>query len=120
MAWFKCKDPVPYDEFLKTLPPAPCGDQETHYRWEIVVGSSCELCAEQARDRRKAEERAALVAEIAEKLKADAPPGLSPVWQAAVQQAIVVLRADAGPQVRHATADGLEALLSQERGHVVH
>jgi len=114
MALFKRKEVVPYAEFIKTLPPAPCGDQETHYHWQIVVGTDCELCAEQAAARREEQARAALAAEIAEKLKVALGIGVvPPEWQAAMRHAIAVLRSnDAGPQVRAATADGLEALLA--------
>lgn len=113
MALFKRKEVVPYAEFIKTLPPAPCGSQETHYHWEIVVGSACALCAEQAAARREDQARTALAAEIAEKLKVELGVGaVPPEWQAAMRHAIAVLRSNAGPQVRAATADGLEALLA--------
>lgn len=112
MAWFKRKEVVPYAEFIKTRPPAPCGSQETHYRSEIL-GLACALCAEQAAARREDQARTALADEIAEKLKVALGVGaVPPEWQAAMRHAIAVLRSNAGPQVRAATADGLEALLA--------
>lgn len=119
MGWFKRSKELPYSEFIKTLAPAPCGDQETHYHWQIVVGIDCELCAEQAAARREDQARTALAAEIAEKLKVELGVGaVPPEWQAAMRHAIAVLRSNAGPQVRAATADGLEALLAGvKHGH---
>lgn len=56
MMWpFKKREVVSMDDFVKQLPPAPCGQQKDHYYWTEFEGFSCPHCA---RQKKKADEDA--------------------------------------------------------------
>jgi hypothetical protein len=43
---FKPKEKsIPFSEYVKTLPTAPCGKQVKHYRWQHLDGMPCPVCA---------------------------------------------------------------------------
>lgn len=46
MIWtFKKRKPaIPFEEYATTLPTPPCGDNVTHYEWEMVNGMVCPKC----------------------------------------------------------------------------
>ena len=46
MIWpFKKREPaVPFEEYIKTLATAPCGNQYGHYRW-MMDNMPCAVCA---------------------------------------------------------------------------
>lgn len=47
MKWwpFNRKPAMPFAEFVKTLPPAPCGNQYGHYEWTHAIEYACPHCA---------------------------------------------------------------------------
>lgn len=76
MIWpFKRREVVPFETLAAQQPPAPCGDQLTHWRWELFESMGCPKCAADMEHARKlaAEERlAGRIAElVTAKLKGD-------------------------------------------------
>lgn len=69
--------PVAFRETVKSLPPAPCGDQYEHYYWTDLEGMSCPVCAGQKARRRElqAEDRLAskIANQVAQRLAATSP-----------------------------------------------
>jgi hypothetical protein len=73
MIWpFKKREPeVPFAEFVKTLDPAPCGEQELHYQWKLGSNMPCPACQAIKTAKRKDAELDALADKIAARLRAD-------------------------------------------------
>lgn len=65
---FYRKAAIPFAEYVKTLDPAPCGEQEEHYHWLIEVGRSCPICDFEREKMRKEVEQQKLATMIAEKV----------------------------------------------------
>lgn len=62
---FKKKEKISFKELVKTYEPAPCGEQERHYRWRDVQGMPCPICAgiqRRKEERKKDEHLADLIA----------------------------------------------------------
>lgn len=81
MIWpFKKKQPaLPFAEFVKTLDPAPCGEQEKHYEWKLN-GVTCPMCLAITQHKRKDAELDLLADKIVARLRqtpdgVDAPDG---------------------------------------------
>lgn len=72
MIWpFKKREPeVPFSEFVKGLAPAPCGEQEKHYEWELGGGMPCPICHGNEKRRQKDAELDALADKIVARLRA--------------------------------------------------
>jgi hypothetical protein len=70
MIWpFKKREkPMPFSEFVKTLEPAPCGEQEKHYEWKLN-GVPCPACVAIKQHKRKDAELDLLANKIVAKLR---------------------------------------------------
>lgn len=62
MIWpFKPKAPrLSMEEYAAQQPPAPCGQQTTHYSWEHFESMTCPACASKQKAEREAVERGLL------------------------------------------------------------
>jgi hypothetical protein len=56
-------------EFAAQFPPAPCGEQETHYEWAKLIGMSCPACVAIRNQREKDAEMDALADKIVARLR---------------------------------------------------
>lgn len=77
MIWpFKKRTPaVPFNEFVKTLAPAPCGEQEKHYEWALN-GAPCPCCSAIRQQKRKDAELDLLADKIVARLRTYGVKGL--------------------------------------------
>jgi hypothetical protein len=61
------KKSIPFEEYVKTLTPAPCGKQEKHYEWTITQGLNCPMCLALEKAKQKEiddQKQAELIAEV--------------------------------------------------------
>lgn len=72
----KKRERMTVEEFVATKPPAPCGDQKTHYYWTEIEGWKCPCCAAIEKQQREQKERELLANMIADAViaKMNNPP----------------------------------------------
>lgn len=69
MIWpFKRRKAIPFAEYAKTLPDAPCGYQVEHHQYKFVQQMPCPYCAAIKAARREQNDREALANLIASKV----------------------------------------------------
>lgn len=65
---FKRRPVLTMEELAAQQPPAPCGQQTTHWQWELVDGMPCPVCVANRRHAEKQAEQKNLAKMIADEV----------------------------------------------------